>query len=151
MSDMRSSQLEKTWVVHSFKEKWKISVSLLSFLILLCIGINFLFGSIIFSIISAILLFGSLSNFFLPVRYEFYSDKVVIRTPFQKLSRDWGYFKSCYADKNGILLSPFEAPSRLENYRGVYVRFGKDQAERDGVLELVRGKIKTESPHHYAI
>jgi hypothetical protein len=42
-------------------------------------------------------------------------------------------------DKNGVLLSPFAGRSRLENFRGVYVRFGQN---KDQVVNFVRSKIE---------
>ena len=31
-----------------------------------------------------------------------------------------------YPGRRGVLLSPFLGPSRLENFRGFYLRYGKD-------------------------
>lgn len=138
------SQLEKSWIVHPFKERRKVSILLLLFLFSLSLGLKFAFGSIIFSIIAATLLFGSLSNFFFPSRYELYSDKIVISTPFQRSVKYWSYFKSYYSDKHGVLLSPFEFPSRLESFRGIYVRFAfdKDRKDRNELLELIKARVK---------
>ena len=47
-------------------------------------------------------------------------------------------FRSFYTDKNGVLLSPFIAPSRLENFRGLYITFDNN---RDAVLDFVKEHV----------
>ena len=55
----------------------------------------------------------------------------------------WSDFRSFYADRNGVLLSPFARPSRLENFRGVYVRFGR--SNRDEIRDFIRRKVRADS------
>lgn len=133
--------LEKTWVVFPLTQSWKKSACLIFFLSAICLAIYFGFKSIFYSLISVIVLFGSLSSFFLPVRYEFHTEQLKIQTLFRTVSKDWNEFSSFYVDKNGVLLSPFEKPSRLENFRGVYVRFG--QTEPEQVIEIVKHKLES--------
>jgi len=58
---------------------------------------------------------------------------------FSQKEKDWTFYRSFYVDKNGVLLSPFERPSRLENFRGVYIRFHQN---KDRVVEFVSSRIK---------
>ena len=44
-----------------------------------------------------------------------------------------------YVDKSGVLLSPFIRPSRLENFRGLYVRFA---GNKDEVMRIVSERIQ---------
>lgn len=88
--------------------------------------------------LSVVIMLGSLSSFFLPTRYELDDDKVKIRYLLSMRERKWGMFRSYYVDKNGVLLSPFERPSRLENFRGLYIRFDNNQ---DQVVDFVKSKI----------
>jgi hypothetical protein len=60
----------------------------------------------------------------------------------QTLNKDWSQFRSCYPDKNGILLSPFAHPSRLENFRGLYLMF---EGNRDAVTACVKGRLAKQS------
>ena len=81
---------------------------------------------------------GSLSSFFLPTQYLLDNDKVRIKFFFTIREKKWGMFRSYYVDKNGVLLSPFEKPSRLENFRGQYIRFDRN---KDQVVNFVKSKI----------
>jgi len=130
------------WVVHLLKENVLKSTLLILFLILFCIAVYLAFQIPFYAFLSAVILFGSLNTFFLPVKYSFYSDKVMIRFPFSKRSKPWRGFKSYYIDKRGILLSPFPNPSRLENFRGMYVRFGNNKAE---VVDFIKQKMGDDS------
>jgi len=127
------------WVVHPLFDSPKKSVFLVSFLIFLLVGIQFLFGSLGITLFSIVFLFGSLRQYFLPFRYEVYNNQITVSSFLSKQDRAWNEFRSYYVDQHGILLSPFPKPSRLENFRGIYVRFGLD---RSMVLDLIQSKIE---------
>ncbi len=57
---------------------------------------------------------------------------------FRKQSRKWDSFKTYYPDKNGIFLSPFAHKTRLENFRGLYIRLKENRKE---VLDFIKQKI----------
>lgn len=80
-------------------------------------------GSAVFAGLALVILFLSLSRFYLPIRYRLTDRRIMIKTMTQTLYKDWSIYRSCYQDKNGVLLSPFIEPSRLENFRGVYLLF----------------------------
>ncbi len=61
-----------------------------------------------------------------------------MKKPYSRLKREWSHFRSFYPDKNGVLLSPFAKPSRLENFRGVYILFGEN---KDEILDFIRMRI----------
>ena len=138
MYDQSIPQL--TWKVHPLRENWMRSALLLLFLLLLFLGIYGLFQSVFVSLLSAIFVTGSLYKYFVPFRYELYEHQLIVTAPFYRLTKPWSGFRSLYVDKNGVLLSPFTKPSRLENFRGVYVRFGANQSE---VVDFLKAKIST--------
>ena len=121
-------------------ENWTRSTLLLLFLLLLFSGIYWLFQSVFVALLSAIFVTSSLYRYFVPFRYELYEHQLVVRAPFYHLTRSWDAFRSFYIDKHGVLLSPFAKPSRLENFRGVYVRLGANRSE---VLDFIENKIST--------
>ena len=138
MSDRSIPQL--TWKVHPLRANCSRSILLLLFLLLLFSGIYWLFQSAFVTLLSAIFVTSSLYRYFVPFRYEFHEHDLVVSAPFYRLTKPWSNFRSFYVDNNGVLLSPFTKPSRLENFRGVYVRFGANQSE---VVGFIRSKIST--------
>ena len=129
------------WVVHPLLDSPRKSVLLVLFLFFLVIGIQFLFGSLGLTLLSTFFLFGSLRQYFFPFRYEVHDDRIAISSFFFKQNRLWNEFRSYYIDQHGILLSPFSKPSRLESFRGIYVRFGLDKSV---VRELIQSKVVIE-------
>lgn len=129
-----------SWTVHPIVENWRKSVLLGLFLVLLLFGIYLGFQSIYVALISGIVLLSSLYKYFLPFHHQCEADRLIITSCCYRLERSWETFRSFYVDANGILLSPFARPTRLENFRGVYVRFGKHTPEE--VVDFITSKIE---------
>jgi hypothetical protein len=138
MSDQPIPQ--QTWRVHPLRENWTRSALLLLFLLLLFSGVYWLFQSVSVTLLSTIFVTSSLYRYFVPFRYELYEHELVVSAPFYRVTKSWSDFRSFYTDNNGVLLSPFAKPSRLENFRGVYVRFGANRSE---ALDFIKNKILT--------
>ncbi len=134
---------EISWCVHPLVENWKRSVLLMLFLFFILLFIYFGFQSIVVLLLSAILLVGPLYKYFLPFHYSCGIESLTVTACCYKLERPWSMFRSYYVDKNGVLLSPFPKPTRLENFRGIYVRFGKHPPEE--VVNYIRLKLNSES------
>lgn len=139
-----SSQVDEiSWCVHPFVENWKRTVFLLMFLSSILVILYVGFQSIIIVFFSAILLIAPLYKYFLPFHYHCGQDSLVISTCCYNFERQWSSFKSNYIDKNGILLSPFSKPTRLENFRGIYIRFGQHSPTE--IVDYIQHKLNTES------
>ena len=94
----------------------------------------FWFGNPIPVIVIAFAFVGALSDFLLPVTYELTSTHASAFTRLGKRTMAWKDVRKCYLDDSGVKLSPLARRSRLEAYRGVYLRFGD---RREEVLEAV--------------
>lgn len=130
--------IEIKWTVHPAKKNLKLSVLVIIFLVILCVSIYVSFDSLILSLLSAVFLFGSLYSFFFPTTYMLHEKEVIVKNIFRKFSREWDFFKRYYIDKDGIFLSPFSHRTRLENYRGLYIRFGNN---KDQVIDFIKSRI----------
>lgn len=109
------------WIVHPVKRNWKVSAGVVFFLAILCAAIYLSFNSVAFLLVSVAILVCSLAPFFFPTTYIFRDDCITVRSLLRKFTKQWNSFKSYYPDRNGVLLSPFSSPSRLENFRGIYI------------------------------
>ena len=92
----------------------------------------------LFTILALLIMLGSLAKFYFPTRYKLTDKSVTVKTTTQTLVKEWKLYRSCYPDKKGILLSPFVTPSRLENFRGLYIMFEKNS---EAVTAFVRERI----------
>jgi len=127
------------WSSHPVKKKTLISILIMVFLFVVWLVVYLTTSSLFLTGLSVIIMLVSLSSFFLPTHYELDQKKVKIRFFFTTRERDWNALRSFYVDKNGVLLSPFAKPSRLENFRGVYVRFNQNKEQ---VVDFVKSKIQ---------
>ena len=75
------------------------------------------------SYLRLLVLFASLAKYYFPTRFRLDADGITVKTMTQTLHKAWSMYRSYYPDRNGVLLSPFPSPSRLENFRGLYVMF----------------------------
>ena len=130
------------WTCHPVKRSpWKsvaVSSLILFFGILVWIGTD----SRLFTSLSIVILFLSLSKFYLPTGYKLTSKKIYVKTMTQTVVKEWKIYRTFYPDKNGVLLSTFAGPSRLENFRGLYILFSDN---REQVVEFVRNRMTAQS------
>lgn len=130
-----SEQTILVWKVHLLREQpWRMLpvalVVTLSFLV------SYLYCHNIIMPIVVLLLFASaLNDYFFPVSYRITARHASRRTLFGHESIEWSAVRKCYLDDYGVKLSPLPRRSRLETYRGVYLRFGN---RREEVIEAVR-------------
>jgi hypothetical protein len=126
------------WSTHPIRRSTKISILVILFLLVVWFLVYLTTFSLLLTILSVVIMLGSLSPFFLPTYYELNDEKIRVKFFFNTKEKEWNMFRSFYVDKNGVLLSPFEKPSRLENFRGLYLRFNRNKEE---VVDFVRSKM----------
>jgi len=132
------------WTCHPVKRRPLVSVLVTAFIFVVVALVYYTTASRVFGVLAAVVMLASLAKFYFPTTYRLTHERITIKTTTQTLHKDWSIYRSCYPDKNGILLSPFVRPSRLENFRGIYLMFANN---RDEVTEFVKAHIgrKTES------
>lgn len=110
------------WRSHPVKQGGKRLWVVIGVFVLFPVGLTLLYGPF-YGVLALVILGGSLATYFLPTDYFFYTGG--LESVFLGVRRrfTWDQFRSCYPDRHGVLLSPFPQPSRLENFRGIYLRF----------------------------
>ena len=126
------------WVSFPAKENPRKTIFTVIFIIGLSVALFYFYGPI-YGIISLLVLTFSLMPYFTPTRYTFDENNIEIKKAFYTINKKWKDYRSFYPDGNGVLLSPFPVPSRLENFRGLYIRFSNN---RDRVLSFVESRMK---------
>lgn len=131
------------WTCHPLKRKPLASAAVVLFIITVGVAIYLTTYSRLFTVLGLVILLMSLAKFFFPTRFKLSDRGIAIKTTTQTLFKDWKIYRSCYPDKKGILLSPFVEPSRMENFRGLYVMF---EGNADEVTSFVRQRIRRAHP-----
>lgn len=126
------------WTTHPLKRKPLAAVLVTVFILVAGFLVLVSTDSKAFGTLALVVLFASLAKFYFPTKYRLSDQRVTIKSTTQTIHKNWSQFRSFYPDKNGVLLSPFVQPSRLENFRGVYLMF---ENNKDEVLRFVTDHI----------
>ena len=87
-----------------------------------------------------ILLIG-IMPYFIPTSYFFFEKGILVQYPIVKIEKLYKDFGCFYADKMGIMLSPYKKPRRIDTFRGQSIRFSKSQIERPEIIAFLKEKI----------
>ncbi len=131
-----------SWKCHPATRKPLVTIAVTLFVLLVTAAVFYSTDSRTFAVLTLLIMFGSLAKFYFPTSYTLTDEGIIIKTTTQTLRKEWSLYRSYYPDKNGILLSPFVRPTRLENFRGLYVMFNNN---KDEVIAFVKAHISSET------
>jgi hypothetical protein len=126
------------WTTHPIKRKPLVAVLVTVFILVVGFLVLITTESKAFGTLALVVLFASLAKFYLPTRYRLNDKHITVKTTTQTMRKRWSQYRSFYPDRNGVLLSPFMRPSRLENFRGLYLIF---EDNREAVTRFVQSHI----------
>ena len=150
-NNVSGNDLNYGWVNHPAAYNGKRTVLVCLFLVLVFVTVYFTTNSPVLTSVAVLIMLGSLSSFFLPTKFKMDGDGIHIKTVSGQRSYNWNRFRSFYPDRHGVLLSPFTRPSRLENFRGVYIRFTDNRNEVLNRVERMIDRSKTQKDDGNAI
>jgi len=131
------------WKCHPATNKPWVTIGVIVFTLVISMLVFAATDSKGFSFLALLVMFASLAKFYFPTKYRMTDEKISIKTTTQTLHKEWGIYRSFYPDKNGVLLSPFARPTRMENFRGLYVMFS---GNREEVISFVKSHIVSNPP-----
>jgi len=134
-----------TWVAHPARIRKMATVLVSLFLIVIFVLVYLISQSILMIGLAIFIFAGALSTYFFPTRYELSHDKVKVKYLFSAVVKELKNYRSYYPDKNGVLLSPFPRPSRLENFRGIFLRYHNNKSEVDAFVKEIFEARSSES------
>ena len=146
MSEQLDTNTERlAWVSHPAKIRRTAAVLVIVFMHVMFVVVYLITQSAFMVALAGVIFMGTLSTFFFSTKYEITKDKIRVKYLVNKVEKEMKNFRSYYPDKNGILLSPFSKPSRLENFRGVYVRYHQNKTAVDSFIKQIFEDRKDES------
>lgn len=100
-----------------------------------------LFHNVAFSVLAVGVVLASLSEYLFPIRYTITHERIACHTLTSHLEMRWSDVHRMMMNAEGIKLSPLRRASRLDAYRGIYLRFADDpnsSGAPESVLRTVR-------------
>jgi len=136
------SPIKYEWVVLPVaNEPGKALILLIS--LALIFGIVWMWAeSLFWGIFAAVVVVLGVREFYIPVSYSLTDEGATSRLLFFRRRMDWNNVKRIFPERHGVFLSPFARRSRLENFRGFFLRWGKDSPKEE-VLEFIKKRIET--------
>lgn len=132
-----------SWIFHPAKASWLVTTLLTVFLFLLLVIVFWLTQSRLFTLIGTVVLVGSMRSFYFPTEYKLFDDRIEVFYTISSHKKNWDIYRRVYPEKNGVFLSTFARPTRMENFRGLFVKYG--DADRDRILEIIQNRIGKKS------
>jgi hypothetical protein len=128
-----------TWVSWPLRDEPRRKTALL----LGCVAVTVVIASLIAPLcgpLALLLLFILLGPYFLPCRFEVSEGGVKKFFFLFNRDRPWSVYKRYVAQKDGVFLGTFSTPSRLDSFRGDFLRFTRT-TDRQGVIALVEKHV----------
>ena len=120
---------EITWSVHpASRDRRKFLFSLVAFLLTLVL--LYLAGGVFWTVFGAFVLFVALYPFYFKTEYTADSNGITVKRFLYKKTRKWSEFRRIKEYVNGILLSPYQKDTFLENFRGEFLLVSPEDKER---------------------
>jgi hypothetical protein len=132
------------WTVHPFRERRRLGVAVLVFILAAGVGGGLWARGWYWGLFCFLVLFLSLESFYFPTRFRLEETKLVVSRRFSRSEREWGIFRKCTVDSDGLTLSPYRRPTWVEPYRVIRIRFGGDRTDgihREAVIAYVRERL----------
>jgi hypothetical protein len=105
------------------------SLLLVAAVVAICAAAAVAFEGAGYGVLAAVLLGGSLARYFVPTDVELDEQGATLRFLGQSRRVPWSEVRRVEIGRNGVHLSPFERPSRLDSFRGTFLRFAGNAEE----------------------
>lgn len=129
---------EICWVSHPIRQAHAKTALLVGVMVVTALALYDITSNAAWSVLSVFVLAIGVHDFLLPTEYHLNETGVESQVWFFRRHKPWSGLRSFYTDKNGVLLSPFPGRSRLEGFRGIYLRF---DGNRERVMRFVRQQM----------
>ena len=121
-SETRTDPARCSWISHPLvEEPWPKSAALVAAILAFSALAAATFEGLMYGAIALAVLSGSMSRFLLPTSYEIGGSGIAVSHLFRRRLRTWEEIRRVEVREDGLFLSPFPRPSRLDSYRGLFL------------------------------
>lgn len=134
IDEERASQYTLRWKVHLLREQPQRAWIAAAIILLAAVVVGLAFRSAGMGVLALVLLWLATRDYWLPLQYYVNEKGVGVRYLGAAFDISWDRVKYVTVTADGVKLSPLPPSSRLEPFRGVYLRFADN---REQVLEAI--------------
>ena len=127
------------WRSHPVVDDFPRSLLLVGIIIGVSVLAGFAFGGAGYGLLAAVVLTVSLTSYFAPTDFELDEQGVTVRILGRAQRVPWTRVKRVAVHREGVHLSPFPKPSRLDSFRGTFLRFAGNAQEVVSFVERKAG------------
>ncbi len=132
-----------TWTAHPLRSESPVkSASLVIIIFGTSVVVGLSFQSIYFAFFSVVVLTVAMSRYFLPTHYAIDGQGIAILHMGVCRHHLWSQFRRVTRHCDGLFLSPFDRPNRLDSFRGHFLR---TDHHTDEVFHVVQHHILAQS------
>lgn len=118
------------WTVHPLGQQPRAkSAGLVFVVIALAATAAYSFDGGAYGLLALVVLVASLSRYWLPTHYRLDAAGVEVEHLGWRRARRWQEFRRVDLQRNGVFVSPFARPCRLDAFRGCFLPCGSEQVE----------------------
>lgn len=133
------------WRVHLLHSEPQRLSGILTVFAIGAICVWMMFTTLIPVLAALLLLTGSISDYLFPITYRLTDTEVGQESITSQITLPWDAIRRCVQKRHALLLTTLPAPSRLDAFRGILIRFAPDG--QPGDRQSVLTTISTFAPH----
>jgi len=123
------------WTHHPWRMSPVKTTALVVVNLAVTVIVYFAFPEKLFALLALLVMFGSTMSIYLPIRYRFNQQGVTVFFLGVPSFRPWKHYRQAYVHNNGVFLTSMPRPSRLDPFRGHFLRYADNREE---VVKYVR-------------
>jgi hypothetical protein len=133
---LRCSAEGLQWSVHPLAQEPRLkSTALCLALMAVPVAAALSFGGLLYGVISLVVLVAAMSRYLFPTHYRLDAAGMESDHLWWKKNRRWTDFGRARIRPDGLFLSPFRRPSRLDSFRGEFLRCVGNQQSVSSFVE----------------
>lgn len=122
------------WVSWPVRDDYPRSLGLCAIEVCTALGIGATTHSVGWGLLSLLVLALATLRYFVRTRVRLDPNGVELRACGRSQRRGWDRVRNVYYHRDGAFLSPFCRPSRLDSFRGIFLRYAGNRAEVEAFL-----------------
>ncbi len=127
------------WTFNPWSKNPAVASSVIFINLAITVTVYFLYPEKIFAVLALLVMFGMTATLYLPVSYRLDEEGVAVFFLGTRTFRKWSHYRNYYLHRDGVFLTSMPMPSRLDPFRGHFLRYDGD---KNIVIEYVKAHVK---------